>query len=172
MMTTLVCIDATAQPSPAPILQAVDLSQPRLPAARVIALFRALCMGAFPDRDAIGRRVMAAGLGFSQWHSGLVDRHGWQSRYGDLVYDGRNSDLWGRSVASCMLRFSIPEGLSSAAFVSMISTRIAGGWRPGRRGGSLTWRLRGRPSDRLVYMRIDPDRRFTLARRHAFPNRD
>jgi hypothetical protein len=162
---------AAQAPAPAPARAGaiLHLQYPASPPERMLALFRALCMRAFPDVDAIERAAVAIDPGISRSESGLPYRYYRHSRHFDLTYDlsglHKNS-LFGRE-SSCELTLTVGGTLGSAALVARISAALAPRRPPLVRAGTMIWDLAGNGRDRLEYSFQAPERRLRLTRRLA-----
>ncbi|MEA3013493.1 MAG: hypothetical protein QOD42_2038 [Sphingomonadales bacterium] len=163
---------AAAQPrAPAP---ARDRAAPYfqfspLPLERGLALFRTLCVRAFPDADALERAVRAIDPDIGRSESGLPSRYYWHSgRRFDLTYDVygfREDAAWGRGEGTCELTLTVAGRLGPAALVARISARLAPRRQPVVRAGTVIWHLTHDNRDRLEYRFSAPERRLSLTRR-------
>lgn len=155
---------APVRPRAAPYFQFAPM-----PIERALALFRILCIRAFPDVDALERAVRAIDPDVGRSESGLPSRYYWHSgqRF-DLTYDVygfRENAAWGRGEGSCELTLTVAGKLGPAALVARISARLARGRHPVVRRGTLIWDLVGNNRDRLEYSFHAPERRLSLTRR-------
>ena len=155
---------APARPGAVPYLQFSPM-----PLERALALFRALCMRAFPDGGALERAARAIDPEIGRSESGLPSRYYWHSgRSFDLTYDlygFRPDAAWGRGRGTCELTVTVAGRLGSAALAARISARLAGRRRPAVSGGAAIWDLAGNDRDRLEYQFSAPERRLSLTRR-------